>query len=101
MVTSQGTGSWQRRGKKGEAEARPTGRSEDENAGMAQEGFMLRLDIGSEAPERCHRRRSAPYSALTLVHHTHESGEHRVQRKPPASQLLAGQPSLGSPAHTC
>lgn len=47
---------------------------ENGNAGMAQEGFMLNLGIESEAPERCHRRGSAPCSSLTLVHLTHKSG---------------------------
>lgn len=62
------------RGGKGEAEDRPAGRSEDGNAGMAQEGLVLELSIGSEAPKRCYRRGSAPYTSLTLVHHTYESG---------------------------
>lgn len=66
--------SWQRRGGKGEAEVRPGGRNQDGNTGMAQEGLMLELSTGSEAPERCHRRGSAPYTSLTLAHHTHESG---------------------------
>lgn len=69
MVTWHGTGSWQRRAEKVEAEVRPAGSSEDGNTGIAQEGFRLELGIGSEAPERCHRRGSAPYSSLTPVHH--------------------------------
>lgn len=47
---------------------------EDGNAGVAQGGFMQELGIGSEASEGCHRRGSAPYSSLALVHHTHKSG---------------------------
>lgn len=74
MVTWHGTGSWQRRAGKVEAEVRPAGSSEDGNTGIAQEGFRLELGIGSEAPERCHRRGSAPYFSLTPVHHIHESG---------------------------
>lgn len=49
--------------------------------GMAQEGFMLELSTGSEALERCHRRGSAPFSALTLVHHTRESGGEQGSEK--------------------
>lgn len=96
MVILHGTGSCQMRGGKGEAEVRPAGRSEDGNAGMAQEELMLELSIGSEAPERCYRRGSAPsYTSVTLTHHTHESGGAQGAEKPPPCQISAGQPLLG------